>query len=95
MSKQNKLYSSIRVEELTADMQLLSEVCGLEKVQSLLKEFQCLSFYFPKITRIDKFINRYLTENRERSPKELAMELGVSEQYIKRMLQSRFATPSR
>lgn len=84
----NDIFATIRSEELPPDLALLEKVCGIECIRLLLREFAGLSFYIPKITRIDGFIERYLCENKNSSPKQLALELSVSEQYIKKMLKS-------
>jgi hypothetical protein len=80
------IYGAIKSDELPPDLALLSKVCGIECIQSLLREFGGLSFYIPKITRIDLFIGRYLKEHKSDPPKKLALDLNVSEQYIKKML---------
>jgi hypothetical protein len=85
MENTRNLYQSIQEEELTPDLQLLAQVCGMESIRIILKEFKGLNFYIPKITRIEKFVRRYLRENQSKPPKELARELGVSENYVKKL----------
>lgn len=90
MKNQSRLYSSIKQEELTPDMQLLAEVCGMDKLRLILEELRGMTFYIPRITRIEKFVDRWLAENKRLPPKELARELGVSENYIRRFTARRF-----
>jgi predicted HTH transcriptional regulator len=80
----NEIYEDIKYEDLTPDLQLLSEVCGIESIRSALKHFAGMSFYFPRISRLDKLIERTIKENPNSSRKELAQRLKVSEQFLKK-----------
>jgi len=44
--------------------------------------------YVPKLSRIDPFMKKYLLENNDKSIKQLALELKVSEQHLKRLIKS-------
>jgi len=77
------IYDYIKEDELTDDLKLLSDVCGIDSVRKILKSLAGFSFYVPRISRFDKFIESYLNENELRSRKELALELGVSDQFLK------------
>ncbi len=77
------IYELISEEELTPDLQLLSELCGIEVVRKLLRTSGGMAFYIPKLSRLNNFISRYTKENRSKPRKVLAKELNVSEQYLK------------
>lgn len=77
------IYKKIDESDLTPDLKLLAKVCGMDTTRQILKNFGGLTFYIPKLTRLDSFIYRYMQENHDRSLKELARELNVTEQYLK------------
>lgn len=79
----NQIFDYITEDELTDDLKLIAEVCGMDSVRKLLQHLAGLSFYVPKVSRLDKFINRYLKENKGKSVKNLALELGVSDQFLR------------
>jgi hypothetical protein len=81
----NDVFAKITEEDLTPDLRMISDACGIDSVKGLLREFGGMSFYIPKITRLDKFILKYLDENNEKSLKQIAKELNVSEQFLKNM----------
>lgn len=73
-------------KDLTPDLQLLSEVVGLPKLEELIKEYGGANFYIPKLSSLDSYVERYIKENRHRTSKELAKDLKVSENFIKKRL---------
>jgi hypothetical protein len=77
------IFDLIREDELTDDLLLISRSCGVDVVRKLLKYMSGLAFYIPKMSRMDKFVNRYFRENSNKSIKQIANELGVSEQYLR------------
>lgn len=86
MTKQNNIYSSIRRDELSDDMGLLADLCGLDNIQKIMEAYHGLSFYVPQVTYHHKFIMRYLKEHRNQPIKKLAVYLGVSEVYVRNQL---------
>ncbi len=82
----NNVYNEIKEEDLTPDLKMISDICGIDTVRILLKHFGGLTFYIPKLTRLDDFIRRYIKMYRDKSNKLIAKELGVSEQYIRKFL---------
>lgn len=85
----NDIFSIIQEEDLTPDLQMLSETCGLDVVRNILRNFGGLNFYIPKISRLDTFIERYIRENKNKTLKQLAKELNLSERYL-RLLKAKF-----
>lgn len=77
------IYSQISNEDLTPDLRMIADACGIESVKGLLREFAGMSFYIPKLTRLERFIDKYLKANTEKSLKQIARDLNVSEQYLK------------
>jgi hypothetical protein len=81
----NNVFEQLTENDLTPDLQLLADTCGMQTVIKLLENFAGLNFYIPKISRLEPFVERYLKQNSQKSIKVLARELGVSEQYLKNM----------
>ncbi len=77
------IYEAISENELTEDLQLISSICGIEAVRQLLRHYSGMSFYVPKISRLDTFIIRYMKQHKDKTIKQLAQELKVSEQFLK------------
>ncbi len=82
------IFAQIKQEDLTEDLQMVASSCGIETVRNLLRNCAGMSIYVPRISRLDHFIMRYIRESRGKSFKQIASELGVSEQYIKRLFKS-------
>lgn len=80
------VFELITVSDLTPDLKLLNDVCGLETVKTLLRNLNGLSFYIPKISHLDTLVIKYYTQNNEKSYKLIAKELGVSEPYLKNLV---------
>ncbi len=72
-------YSEILESELTPDLQLLAAICGKEAVCSALRQLQGINIYIPKISRLDRFTERYIKANRSMPLKEVALSLNISE----------------
>jgi hypothetical protein len=73
-------------DDLTPDLSMLAEVCGIDTIKLILKNFPAMSFYIPKIAHLEKFIKKYIMLYPEKNTKILAKELNVSEQFLKNMM---------
>jgi len=80
------ILKDLKYEDLTEDLQLIHDVCGEKAVLDLIENLGGISLYIPKITRFDDLIFRYIRDNRKVSYKQMAAKLGVSEQYIKKLV---------
>lgn len=76
------IYENIQLEDLTDDLKLIANVVGIDVMRNLLRNLQGAYLYIPKISRLDKFVIRYLSQNQGKSLKQIAVELGVSTQYL-------------
>lgn len=85
MEKAKDIYSKIEIEDLTEDLKLIANACGMETVRMLLRSCAGLSIYIPKIARLERFVLRYIKENSNKNFKVIASELGVTEQFIKKL----------
>ena len=83
------VYDMMSEEDLTPDLMMMADVCGLETLRQLLRNFAGLSFYIPKISRLDKLIMKYVRSNRDKSYKQIAKDLNVSEIFLKKLIKSR------
>ncbi|MEJ5245970.1 MAG: hypothetical protein WHV28_09750 [Bacteroidota bacterium] len=75
----------IRMEELPDNLSMLAEYCGLDAVQKMLLNLNGGMFYIPRISHLDKFVERYIKENWEKSNSCLAKDLNVSLVHVRRM----------
>ncbi|HOK15417.1 MAG TPA: hypothetical protein PLU67_04085 [Candidatus Kapabacteria bacterium] len=75
----------IRLDELPENLCLLAEYCGLDAVQKMLLNLNGGVFYVPRISHLDKFVERYIKENWDKSTSELAKDLNVSLVHVRRM----------
>ncbi len=73
-------------EDLTPDLKMLKEICGEDTVKKLLRNLGGLSFYIPKITRLDSLVAKYMKNHKEKDCKLIAKELKVSLQYLKKVI---------
>jgi len=78
---QDKLYL-IEYEDLTPDLQLLADVIGMDTTRIILRELAGVYLYIPNISRLERFVLRYLKSNIEKPVKKTANELGVSAQFL-------------
>ena len=76
---------SITFEELPFDLQFVADKCGIDTALELLKNLQGTTIYIPKISRLRDYAIRYIKENYSKNTKQLAAELGVSENYIRNL----------
>ena len=79
----NKTFELVELDDLTPDLECLAETIGIEKMRLVLRHLQGMSFYIPRLARLDTFVERYWRNNRARkSRKQIARDLGVSESYL-------------
>ena len=75
----------IKFEELSFDLQYVAEKCGIETVLILLKNMQGMEIYIPRISKFRNYNKRYLKSNTGKNLKQIASELGVSENYLRNL----------
>ncbi|MGB9771852.1 MAG: Mor transcription activator family protein [Candidatus Kapaibacteriota bacterium] len=85
MEKLKDIFSKVEIEDLTEDLKLIANSCGIDTVRILLRYCSGMSIYIPKIARLERFIERYIKENSSKNFKQIASELGVTEQFIKKL----------
>ena len=86
----NDIYDQLQIEDMTPDLKMLAKVIGMEAIRNTLRHFYGMSFYIPKISRFDGFIIRYINQHTDMRYKEIALRIGVSEQFVKNLAMSRF-----
>lgn len=89
MEKFKDVFTKVEIEDLTDDLKLVANACGIETVRNLLRNCAGISIYVPKLARLDKFIRRYIKENSNKPFKQIASELGVTEQFIKKLFREK------
>ncbi len=80
------VYELIKREDLTEDLKMLQEVCGLEALKKILRGMAGISVYIPRITRLESLVLKYIKSNPEQSFKQIANDLSVSDAYIRNVL---------
>ena len=73
----------ISKEDLTIDLKLVLDICGMETVIKMINNLGGLSIYIPKISHLDTLVKKYIKKNPEKTLKEIAKELKVSEPFLK------------
>ena len=82
-----EVYDLILPKHLTDDLMMIYEVCGIETVRKLLKNYGGMTFYIPKLSRLEDFVMNYTKENRpHKSYKSIALDLNVSETHIRTVM---------
>lgn len=76
------IFEKIEKSDLTEDLSLIADAMGLEVVRNLMRNLSGLYVYIPRISRLEKFVRRYMEENSEKPFKEIALDLNVSSQYL-------------
>lgn len=80
------IYDDIEYEDLTEELKLIADSCGIATVRILLKNLGGLTFYIPKITKLRSYVNRKWNEGNLKNIKEYAKLLQVSETYLRKLL---------
>lgn len=78
--------NKLELNDLNEDLKTLNEIIGLELLEKLIHSYGGTNFYIPKILSIDKYVERHIRLNRDKTSKKLARELNVSENFIKKRL---------
>jgi hypothetical protein len=78
------IFNEIIADDLSDDLKLIADSCGIETVQNLLRYCGGLSLYIPKVSRIHRFIERFVTQNSEQPLIKLAKQLNVSQNFLRR-----------
>lgn len=78
--------NKLELNDLNEDLKTLNEIIGLELLEKLIHSYGGTNFYIPKISSIDKYVERHIRLNRDKTSKKLARELNVSENFIKKRL---------
>ena len=86
----NDVYELLTEADLTSDLQLLQDYCGIEAIKEILRNLGGLSFYIPKITRLESLVLKYVKEHSDKTYKQIAKDLNVTEQYLKVLLKKQY-----
>jgi hypothetical protein len=80
------IFEMILESDLTPDLKLLNDVCGIETVKNLLRELSGINLYIPKLSHLNSVVRKYMKKHPEKSYKQIAKEIGVSETFLKNLL---------
>jgi len=82
----NKLLGRIELRDLNQDEALLSEILGMDAVK-ILVENDVNDLYIKKIYGFKRVIKDYIKEELDcKSQKQIARELGLSKNYMRKLL---------
>jgi hypothetical protein len=87
----NNVIEMVTIDDLTPDLQMLAQVCGIDTVKQMLLCFSGINFYVPKISRLESLIEKYMKLNNEKTFNEMARDLNVSAQYLKNLYKRQFS----
>lgn len=87
MLKRINVYNDLTKEDLSNDLLLIADACGIEVVRILLEKCSGIQFYIPNINKIKPiYIRRITTFNKENvTNKEIAFALNISEEYVRQL----------
>ena len=54
------IYELLNEDDFTSDLKLLSSIRGVEITRNIIRYLSGISFYIPKITKLDTFVMSYL-----------------------------------
>lgn len=80
----NDRFDEIEYNDLTDDLKILADGIGIVGVRCAMRELSGMYFYIPKISRLENFVTRFVSEHKGMSRKEIAQYLDVSEQFLKK-----------
>ncbi len=88
----NKLADHVSFEDLTDDMKLVAQSCGLEIARALIANCPGIQLYVPRPENMTQVMRRYVRSRiGERAPtdaeiKAIAIELGKSPSYLRQVM---------
>lgn len=79
------LTNRITYQHLSADMQLIADVCGIDVVRTLMVELPGTRLYVPHPNRIEPLVQAYIAElHTQNVPiRTIAKEVGLSIDYVR------------
>lgn len=80
------VYEMMMPEDVDGDLEMLLNVCGIDALRKILRGMAGISLYIPRITRLESLVLKYIKCNPERSFKQIASDLNVSDAYIRKVL---------
>lgn len=83
---ENKNNSKLQLTDLNPDLTDLANIIGLELLEELILKFGGANYYIPKISSLDNFVDRHINCNKDKTYKQLARDLNVSENFIKKRM---------
>ena len=84
-STSQRALNSLKMEDLSPEMELIAQLCGIEIVKQLIDSYGGLRFYVPKLSHNKDLVSRYINNNISTNNWKLALELGVSISYVSKI----------
>ncbi|KKN79199.1 hypothetical protein LCGC14_0342160 [marine sediment metagenome] len=78
-----KAYHQVEFKDLTPDLEILSDVIGIENVRLLIEKVSGVQFRIPRLPTLNGFCRKYIKNNIEKSNMVLAFELDSSDNFVR------------
>lgn len=85
MKTEKDRFDEIMYEDLTEDLQIIADYCGIDPVRNLMRRWQGATFYIPKISHLGKFVRRYIAEHKELTIEQISTYLQVTPQFLRKI----------
>jgi hypothetical protein len=82
------IFEQIEHADLTEDLTLIADAMGIEVVRNLMRQLSGMYIYIPRVSRLERFVRRYMEANSQKPFKEIALDLNVSSQYLWKLRRS-------
>lgn len=76
MVEKQDIFAQITKEDLTNELLIVANSCGIEVVRELLRNCAGVTIYVPKVSYLNKFISRYIRENLDKNLKSFHVNSG-------------------
>ena len=81
----DKAYNNIEFEDLTPDLEIIADVCGIEATRKLIEHASGHTYYIPKLSKLKGFCLEYVKKNKDETNFKIARNLECSTEYIVRL----------
>jgi hypothetical protein len=79
------IYDFVAADDLTPDLAIICDVCGMDTVKEMLRKMPGLSLYIPKTAHLETLVTRYLSENTDKTLLQIAKDAQVSIAYLRQL----------
>lgn len=81
-----KILEHLDYTDLTDDLKIIADECGMETVKIILETFDGTAIYIPTVNNIESLLLKYLRFRENENPRKLRKEIGRSIEYTQDLL---------